>query len=441
MPFQTNPFYTGGDKSGAGAAMAIAKLGESLFGGGDPMELAKAQALGVEMAKNRADAALKQDELQSKTQGLGDILAQANGDPEAFRAAVPGIIAMANRAGIKDFGNILNAQSAFLGDDSLARAGMISAGKNPTADFALDMGRADAISARDAAESLRQANSVAGINNSGAMARMLAGPRSLEQRLGDVFNALPEDQQRQMALAKGFGGITPRNVILPGAEGQPGDTTVAIGNMFLDKEGNMQPLPYGSRVFTSASTGAGPGAATGWGTTARNDLETGLVQSDLSESRLEGILQQLDDKYLQLPYRAETAVTGFLDRMGVPIDQAGQENLAEYSRFAADTINQFNLALKAQTGTAVSPGEADRIKMALPTVDDGPVRFRAKLEQAIAREKASQRRLMALRQRGISAVTDEVAAQFPLEGFMEGGEDMAAPPAATSDGWSIERVE
>lgn len=436
MPFQSNPLYNDRAAQGAQTAEALAKLGSSLFGGGDPLEMAKATALGASTAKDRSAAALSDDKLQS-LQGLGDIFKSANASPEAYRAAVPELLAAQIRAGVTNPGANLNAQSAFLGDDSLARAGMIGAGHTPGADFALDTTRADGISARDASESLRQANSVAGINNAGAMAREMARPRTLEQRLGDVFNTLPQDQQTMAAIGKTIGGVTPRNVILPN-----GETTVAIGNSYRDADGALHELPMGSRIFTANATGADAGDL--FGKAATNDIERAMVGDDLGVQKLDTILSQFKSEYMTAPRQIENTLMSGAERLGMTLDPEGQQRISDFTSFRANVMNQFNSALKVQSGTALSPGEVGRMETELPVINDAPSAFLAKANTVRNRIVAAQRRRADLRARGVSQITDDIAAQFPLEGYMEGTDaPLASAPSSVTpddDGWSIREI-
>lgn len=64
-----------------------------------------------------------------------------------------------------DAGQLMGTYGAFMGGDELARRGMIAQGKTPGENFALTSTRADAISARDAAEDYTKATGVAEINN------------------------------------------------------------------------------------------------------------------------------------------------------------------------------------------------------------------------------------------------------------------------------------
>lgn len=73
--------------------------------------------------------------------------------PDQFRANLPGLLsALVQSGNAKDADQLARTLGAFSGNDGLARAGLVAGGATPGKDFAIDAGRADAISARDASE-------------------------------------------------------------------------------------------------------------------------------------------------------------------------------------------------------------------------------------------------------------------------------------------------
>lgn len=89
-------------------------------------------------------------------------------DPATFQAGLPALMAaFAQAKGDKvDPNAIIGGLAAMMGNDEFARRGMIAQGHTPSDDFALTTDRADAISARDAAESKDEKLSVERIQSS-----------------------------------------------------------------------------------------------------------------------------------------------------------------------------------------------------------------------------------------------------------------------------------
>lgn len=84
-------------------------------------------------------------------------------DPSSL-AAVIGALAQSRGENV-DISETIGTLGAMLGDDELARRSLIAQGHTPGENFALDATRADAISARDAAEDYTKDTAVATINN------------------------------------------------------------------------------------------------------------------------------------------------------------------------------------------------------------------------------------------------------------------------------------
>lgn len=224
MPFQTNPLYTGTDpnQQGAKTAEAIAKLGSSLFGGGDPAEQLKAMTLGASARKDKAAAALDEDKFTANNAGIRDLINDPtlyNGDGSIKPERLGDVFSMSHRMGDEDVGgHLLNpllamtAKGGASGD--LMRRGLISAGKMPDVNTALSMGESNEISGRDAGEDYAKAMAVQGLQNKGAM------------DVQGLKNAADAEAQKAIAgmlgsQIFGAGGAAPTAEPAPGEMGPP----------------------------------------------------------------------------------------------------------------------------------------------------------------------------------------------------------------------------
>ena len=194
MPWQDNPFYTGAkEQKQKNIATAVEGLG-SLFGASDPMEDANLMLAGSKYRQRNAQAMLDEDTLGARGQ-TGDIFGTFYGEdgklaPDIRQRMTEAIPTLARAGWDGNADELLGMVGAYSGDDALARSGMIGRGISPSENFAVDAGRADQISARDAGEARANALAVAG-----------ARPPSLNERLGDAFMQLSPEEQKQVVLS------------------------------------------------------------------------------------------------------------------------------------------------------------------------------------------------------------------------------------------------
>lgn len=258
MPFVTNSSYTGGASRSGEAAQKIAESLGSIFGGGDPAELARASAYGAQSQKALADAALNEYTLE-RNQNLGTLYeglapnGQTLGGPEYQQYVqtklIPGLLQAQQGGSLKD---AIATAAIFSGQDNTAFMGN-SLLREMGPDSAVSMGHQEDIAARNATNELTR-----------DLAVQDAKPLSMDELKARSLSGVRDDAQIGDALfMELLSGVTPRNVSLPGEDGAEGDKTVAIGNMFLDPAGEYKPLPYGSHVWSAQTTGAGPEEALG----------------------------------------------------------------------------------------------------------------------------------------------------------------------------------
>ena len=118
------------------------------------------------------------------------------------------------------------------------------------------------------------------------------------------------------------------------------------------------------------------------------------------------------------------------------------EKVSEYAKFAATSINHLNRTLKELSGGAVTPQEAERLKVELPNPGtgifdgDSPAEFEAKMSRAIQAQKMALLRYTMWEAQGavgnpwdmgtieempalIGEITNEITRRVRAEGFTD----------------------
>lgn len=265
MPRQFDPLYTDSN-TGEKAATSIANALGGIFGGGDPMDIAKAKALGGSYRRDTAAAALDEDVLAARQPEALSLLSDPNlfSQDGSFDSSKLGDVFSLALRNERSPGEIINPLTAMRGNDEYKRRGLIAAGKMPDVNTALSMDESNAISARDAGEDKSRALAVQGLSNSGAMERLKATPLTTAQLEAKTLESqFSPEELGQVFITDRVGDITPRNVILPGVDGKDPVRTTAVGNMYYDETGVLKPLPFGSSIFTAQTSGEGPEEALG----------------------------------------------------------------------------------------------------------------------------------------------------------------------------------
>lgn len=152
----------------AAKSLTNALYGDPAKAASDAADMARAglynqQALGARM-KNES------------MQGLDAVLGGLGSTPESYSAGLPAALGALVRSEVSNPGNVLTpflASRAMVApdamSDTLGRGALITSGASPSEAFATNTRRADAISARDAAEDMAQATTVQGMRNQGAI--------------------------------------------------------------------------------------------------------------------------------------------------------------------------------------------------------------------------------------------------------------------------------
>lgn len=189
------------------------------------------------------------------------------------------------------------------------------------------------------------------------------------------------------------------------------------------------PLQPGQQAFPVSVSAPSLRDVTGLTTGAATKAQQTLVDMRDDKARLENIRNQFDPSFLQWLPRLDLWLTSIRDKSGIfEPTQEDKQNRGRFVRFQADTMRRYNLLLQRLSGAAVTASEAERFKLNEPNMDDGPTDFLAKIDAAELDADAAIRRYETLVKRGIigdgDKITQDVANQFPLDGFRNRFADM-----------------
>lgn len=232
----------------------------------------------------------------------------------------------------------------------------------------------------------------------------------LQKRRDAYIATLPPEQQQMAAL-------DPNAVI--GAQvaqmfPKPTQPTSDIQNwQFYKQQGGN--LPFNDWMLQSKKAGAPSTSVTVGGTNVQMPypLEKSVIgdqqKQQFNESdqlaRMQQIQGSFDPKWLTLGPRAGQAINSLKEFVGIPLSGEQQADLTKFTQFRQNTVENFNRLVKDQTGTALSPGEAQRMAAQTPVAGSGifdgdaPTVFKAKMDNGMRNLKlALMRRHFALKQ-------------------------------------------
>ena len=110
----------------------------------------------------------------------------------------------------------------------------------------------------------------------------------------------------------------------------------------------------------------------------RNQAQATLDRWNAIRPRLEG-----GSQFLTAKGRTANRLLGAADKLGVNIGEDGKTWLGESAKFRQTVQKELSQFINDMSGAAVSEQEAERLKLAIPNLDDSPVEFLAKMEQTI----------------------------------------------------------
>lgn len=155
-----------------------------------------------------------------------------------------------------------------------------------------------------------------------------------------------------------------------------------------------------------------------------NAIQEKQLNATESWSRLRAIEQSFKPEYQEIETRIGNKWNELVDsfsstRKSLTPEQTTQ--LAEFSAYRAEALNNLNQYVKEITGAAMTNAEADRIMKAMPNPGDGvfngdsPTVFKAKLDAAMRSSKMALARYQYLSKNGFSGGVEDMAKALPLE--------------------------
>ena len=125
---------------------------------------------------------------------------------------------------------------------------------------------------------------------------------------------------------------------------------------------------------------------------SKSDLQKRLLDTDEQSARLDRINDDMNPKFLELPFQAKMAWYRGQEKLGITLSEEERQELDEYTGFQSGSTEALNLYIKDITGATMGVEEAGRLKKALPNTEDSPTEFAAKFKLVMANLKAANER-------------------------------------------------
>lgn len=255
-------------------------------------------------------------------------------------------------------------------------------------------------------------------------------------------------QPQTNALAPAMPSYDPGIIPTAGPNGQPAMPQQQAQADMVDTPAGRMPIENARRMgFALALGGKGDAGkllteaanADKIGKTAQGEVEKDMVGLTGTIGRLESIQKRFDPKFLDISNRAGMAWSSLADKFGtLPEDQ--KADLARYTQFRQQSVNNAALYVKYLSGVAVSEQEFARIMKTLPNSGSGifdgdsPTEFQAKMATSIRESKMAFARANYLRTQGFKGkpweagvamddmpdIIDKRGAQIEQEGRQRG---------------------
>lgn len=160
------------------------------------------------------------------------------------------------------------------------------------------------------------------------------------------------------------------------------------------------------------------------GKEATNAVEKRLTDTFNQLGRLTEIQEQFKPEYLMWDKRAGFAWDRLMDSTSMTrksITPQQTQELAEFSAFKQEAVENLNRYIKEITGAQMSEAEAARLMRAMPNPGvgifdgDSPTEFKAKLDNAVRTAQLAYARDAYLRKNGFAGPAEEAARRVPLQ--------------------------
>jgi hypothetical protein len=151
------------------------------------------------------------------------------------------------------------------------------------------------------------------------------------------------------------------------------------------------------------------------GKAAETKVDEGLLDTSATLMRLNGIRKQYKPEWSEFSTQAGMKLNQLGEKyLGIKVAPAAQQKFRQYTQWRQKAKNNINLTIQSLTGAAMSDTESKRIMATLPSDDDSPTEFQAKLDGAEEQTKMALARFTYIkRNRGMSI------ADVPLEAMPE----------------------
>lgn len=145
----------------------------------------------------------------------------------------------------------------------------------------------------------------------------------------------------------------------------------------------------------------------------QGDIDKSLVDLTARSDRLGLIQSQFRPEYFQYQTQIKNWGTGQAEKLGMNVAPETKAALANFTQFRADASNELSQTLKAMSGAAITPQEAERLMKSLGDVDaDSPTQFKAKLDSTVRYVALAKARLRHIKNNGAG---DKGLAEIPLD--------------------------
>ncbi len=142
------------------------------------------------------------------------------------------------------------------------------------------------------------------------------------------------------------------------------------------------------------------------------DVQKKVEQATETLRQLEGMAQNYDPKFLQIPARLGMEWAALKDKAGVDLDPAAKQDLESYATWRRRAFGMMNQTLNQLSGAAVSEHEMRRLTKQLPNPGtnafngDSPQEYLAKLKDSLQNQRRVVARYNYIRKQGFKDIRE-----------------------------------
>lgn len=144
----------------------------------------------------------------------------------------------------------------------------------------------------------------------------------------------------------------------------------------------------------------------------QTDLQTAVLTANNQLDQMATIAQKFEPEFLTLPTQLLMKGAGALDKVGlggtIPAELAGKRE--RFIEFRRNSVNAFNLYIKAITGAAMAVPEAERIQKGFPDAEnDSPQAFVSKMRGTARDILGVQKRAQSVLREGLQLTPEQMS--------------------------------